>query len=368
MSEESVPIRLFFDARYVRMDFHDGISRYSVDLGNALAALHPIVLIVSDLRQLGYFPPGIAYVRSRSPEDARQSMLAGWLNKHNPDVVYSPLQMLGSFGRRFHLILTVQDLIYYRHNTPPRNLSRKTRLLWYLYHLTYWPERTLLRGADMVAVTSEATRADIVAAGLTERPMILLPPGPQDLRALLRQPFPAGGEAAPENLVYIGSYMAYKNVETLIAGMAYLPGRTLHLLSAIPAEREQELAALIPNGSRVVFHHGVSDEQYAALLADDAILVSASLDEGYGMPLAEAMTMGVPVVATDMPVFREVIGAGGRYFDGHSARAFADAVSSLDDPGVRRELVQQGQRHLARLSWHRSAQTLLDAARRLTGS
>ena len=96
------------------------------------------------------------------------------------------------------------------------------------------------------------------------------------------------------------------------------------------------------------------------LLADHAVLVSASLDEGYGLPVAEALALGVPAVVTDMPIFREVAGGGALYAPGTDAEAFAAAIRRLDDPAVRAGVIAAGTAHIARFSWERSAGILLD--------
>ncbi len=58
----------------------------------------------------------------------------------------------------------------------------------------------------------------------------------------------------------MGSFMPYKNVETMIRGMAELPGFTLHLLSRITPQRRAELEPLVPpERSKVEFHNGVTD-------------------------------------------------------------------------------------------------------------
>jgi len=95
------------------------------------------------------------------------------------------------------------------------------------------------------------------------------------------------------------------------------------------------------------------------------VLVSASLDEGYGLPVAEALALGVPAVVTDMPIFREVAGDGALYAPGTDAAAFAAAVRELDDPARRDAVIAAGTAHIGRFSWERSAHTLFDALDRL---
>lgn len=358
-------MRFFFDARYIRTDFHDGISRFSAQLGAAVHALAPdeTTFLVHDRAQLEHLPEGAKWLLFQPNDSPLEPIAALRLNRYRPDVVFSPMQTIGTAGRRYRAIVTLHDLIYHRHRTPPTNLAPLLRLGWWLYHLTFWPQRAALNGADAVATVSQTTAREIAAHRLTRRPVVVVPNAPNDLRALL------GGDAVrhgtSRNLVYMGSFMPYKNVETLIAGMARLPGRTLHLLSRIRPERRRELEALVPAGAEVVFHEGVSDEEYARLLADDAVLVTGSLDEGYGLPIAEALALGVPAVVSDLAIFHEVAGEGARYFDALDAAAFAREVEALADPEVRAATAAAGLAHMARFTWERSARLLLDTAREL---
>lgn len=358
-------MRLLFDARYIRTDFHDGISRYSMELAGAVWAAASargvdVTFVIFDEAQRGFLPEGAPIVVMHAPTSVREVLASRTLNKHRPDVVFSPMQTLGSMGRRFGLILTLHDTIYYRHRTPPKNLPWHVRLGWRLFHLSYVPQRLTLNSADVVATVSRTSADQFAAVKLTKRPVVVIPNAPQRLAELL----PKGAVIVPgaENLVYMGSFMPYKNVETLVRAMADLPGRTLHLLSRISPARRAELEALVPAGAHVRFHDGVTDAEYAALLADRAVLVSASLDEGYGLPLAEALELGVPAVVTDMPIFREVAGSGALYAGGTDAAAFAAAVRSLDDPALRAEVVAAGTAHIARFTWTRSADILLETA------
>ncbi len=360
-------MRLFFDARYLRTDFHDGISRFSHELAHALVAATEgtdveVTFVVHDPAQLALLPGGVAHVRIHAPTSAKEPLTARILNRHRPDVVYSPMQTMGSAGRRFGLILTLHDTIYYRHRTPPRDLSWGVRLLWRLFHLSYLPQRLTLNAADVVATVSETSRREFERVRLTKRPIVVLPNAPQRLAELLPADA-APGAAAPASLVYMGSFMPYKNVETIVRAMRWLPGRTLHLLSRISPARRAELEAIAPEGASIVFHGGVSDERYAELLADGGVLATLSLDEGYGLPLAEALALGVPAVVSDLEIFHEVAGPGALYVPATDAEAFAAAVRSLDDDRARADLVAAGREHIARFTWEESAARLVAAAR-----
>jgi len=352
---QCVDMKLFYDARYIRTDFHDGISRYSTELGNALAKLTDVTFLICDLAQVQFLPKKAHYIQIHSPLSPLEIFTASILNKLGPDIVFSPMQTMGTAGRNYKLILTSHDMIYYRHPMPPSNINGVLRLGWRLYHLTYLPERMSLNGADIVATVSTTVQREFEQAKLTKRPIVVIPNAPQQFHT-----HTVTHTNAPKNIIYMGSFMPYKNVEVLIKGMHWLPGRTLHLLSKIAPARRKELTALIPKGADVRFHGGVTDDEYEALLADNAILATASFDEGYGIPVAEALAMGVPAVISNIPIFHEVAAGGALYFEPTDPKQFASCVKQLDDKTTRDALIKNGRAHISSFSWDDSAQALLN--------
>ncbi|MGL4339697.1 MAG: glycosyltransferase family 4 protein [Rhodoglobus sp.] len=359
-------MKIVFDARYVRTDFHDGISRYSVELGSALSKLVPVVFLVETADQLTFFPHRAGEIVGVQRESPAEIVTALRLNKHRPDVVFSPLQVIGSFGRKFALVLTLQDLIYHTHHTPPTNLRWWTRAIWFLYHLTYIPQRLTINRADVIATISESTKREIELNRLTRKDIVVVPNAPRDLPGNASEDG-IFHESPPKNLLYMGSFMGYKNVETLVLGMEFLPGRVLHLLSSVSKHRREELTRLSPKGSKVIFHNGVSDEEYSRLLHDDSILVSASSAEGFGLPPIEALRSGVPVAVSDIDVFHEIVGEGGVYFDPTVPADFSRAIKALDPASERLRRVSIGKEHIRQFAWDKSAEQLLSAVVKADG-
>lgn len=349
-------LRIAVDARFTRVGHHDGISRYGASLAEAVAKHADVLMLISDERQLALLPD-LPWVKINSPLSPAELLVAFRVNRLGADAVVSPMQTMGSWGRKYPLILTLHDLIYYSNPTPPGFLPAPVRALWRLYHLAYWPQRLLLNRADVVATISDTTRSLIARHRLTRRPVRIVGNAPQP-GAVLRDP-----AAAPEKiLLYMGSFMPYKNVETVVRGMGHLPGYTLHLLSRISPARRSELQALVPDGARVVFSNGVTDAEYGDLLRRATALVTLSRAEGYGLPMIEAMAAGTPVVASDIPIFREVAGGAALLVDPDSPEAFAEAVSALDDPQHWRSASKAGLKRAAEYSWETSARELLAAA------
>ena len=357
-------MKLFFDARFIRVDFHDSMSRCSTELAAAITTLTPVTFIIHDKAQLALLPSGADYIKIHATTSIKEPFTALLLNKYKPDVVFTPMQTMGSLGRKFKLILMLHDLIYYHYRTPPKQFSPLIRLGWRLYHATYLPQRITLNNADAVATVSEASKKEILEARLTKRPVIVMPNAPRDLAQFLEEP--ARMNASPKNLVYMGTFMGYKNVEALIAGMEYLPGRRLHLLSPITSARRQELEKRIPNGAEVIFHNGISDEEYAKLLTNDAVFVTATRYEGFCLPLAEALALGVPAVVSDLPVLHEVADGGALYFGCNQPQEFAERVKELDKAAAVQKITKTGKKHISNFTWKKSASILLKTAKELT--
>ncbi|NCT90808.1 glycosyltransferase family 4 protein [Cellulomonas sp. APG4] len=356
-------MRALVDCRYVRVGRHDGISRFTVGLVTELAWLLPVELLVSDERQLDHLPD-LPWHLISAPTSWREPFVARQVRRLHPDVVFSPMQTMGSWGRDYGLVLTLHDLIYYRHRTPPGGLPAAVRVLWRAFHLAWWPQRALLNRADHVVTVSRTTQHLMARHRLTRRPVTVVTnaadPG-------LPTGTPSRHERRPGVLVYMGSFMPYKNVETLARAVAMLPGHVLHLMSRVTPSDRTRLSDLA-GAERLVFHDGATDEEYWQVLRGATALVSASRDEGFGIPLVEAMALGTPVVVSDIPVFREIGGDAAAYVDPGDAEGFAEAVRALADGGEWERRSTAARARADRFAWDASAAILADVLRRVAGA
>ena len=163
---------VFFDCRFIRVDHHDGISRFSSELFKSLSMTESVTAIISDIQQLNELPQGADYFLANDPKNPLLELfLPRRLNKQGASVVFSPMQTMGSLGKKYRLILTLHDLIYYKHRKPPVFLAWPIRLAWRLFHLSFAPVRFLLNGADAVVTISETTKSLIEMNRLTRRPV-----------------------------------------------------------------------------------------------------------------------------------------------------------------------------------------------------
>jgi len=118
----------------------------------------------------------------------------------------------------------------------------------------------------------------------------------------------------------------------------------------------------------VIFSGALSDAELAAALADSDVLVVTSQHEGFGVPVIEAMTLGLPVVANRIGALPEVIGDGGLLVDTTDPCALAGAVARmLGEPGLKETLGEAARRRVAALDLPSAGERAVDLVAALAG-
>jgi len=112
----------------------------------------------------------------------------------------------------------------------------------------------------------------------------------------------------------------------------------------------------------------VDEDDLPPLYRGASFLLQASLAEGFGLPVVEAMACGAPVVASDLPVFREVAGDAARFFDPRDAEAIALAMREVHaDAALRAQLRARGIDRARSFSWDDAAERTLAIYREVLG-
>jgi len=359
-------MRLIFDCRFIRKEHHDGISRFSTELFSALAKQIPVIALISDESVLKWLPADTEYIVANNPTNPLAELgIARKLNKRGATHVFSPMQTMGSLGKKYKLVLTLHDLIYYSHPKAPSFLPFLVRVAWRIYHLSFLPVRLLLNRADAVVTVSETSKALIEKNRLTNKAVHVIYNAPESLAPNSQLARPVT-KSSRNKLVYMGSFMEYKNVELLVEAMRVLPDYELVLLSRIAKQRESALQSLAGSAeNRVTFRNGVTDLEYAAELTSAFALVSASKEEGFGIPLVEAMGYAIPLVLSDIPIFKEIAQDAALYFDPSSPEQFAQQVRKLEEPGKWNEISSHSRERATLFGWNKSATKLLEILKQL---
>lgn len=114
----------------------------------------------------------------------------------------------------------------------------------------------------------------------------------------------------------------------------------------------------------VVWLRGIDDDLLAAVYSGARAFVTASYYEGFNLPLLEALACGVPAVATDLAVHREVAGTAALYVPVDAPDRLADALwSVLSDDDLVQRLRHAARERASQFSWRRSAEQHLEVYR-----
>ena len=133
------------------------------------------------------------------------------------------------------------------------------------------------------------------------------------------------------------------------------------------AYRPETAAALVKElgVSDIVVELGAVPYQQLHLLYRRADLyVTPAYTETFAHPLVEAMASGLPVIASDLPVHREICGEAGAYFARFSAEELAETVASVaQSPEATRRMVELGMQRSREFSWKTHVERILELCR-----
>jgi glycosyltransferase involved in cell wall biosynthesis len=175
---------------------------------------------------------------------------------------------------------------------------------------------------------------------------------------------------APANgyVLFVGTLEPRKNVGVLLdAFEKILEGRAGHSGAGIPelvlagnatdaARPWLERLVRPPLAGRARHLGYVDAADRRALYEGASVLVLPSFDEGFGLPVLEAMTLGVPVVASRRGSLPEVLGEAGQLVDAEDAQGFADAINRvLRDPALAAASAAKGVDRSTQFRWDRAA-------------
>ena len=111
--------------------------------------------------------------------------------------------------------------------------------------------------------------------------------------------------------------------------------------------------------NRLVLLHDMDDRELALAYSGALGFIFPSLAEGFGIPLLEAMACGVPVIASDIPVFHEVASDAAQFFDPHDEEELASVMCRLlSDESLCERLRAAGRTRSSHFSWGKSARDL----------
>jgi len=167
----------------------------------------------------------------------------------------------------------------------------------------------------------------------------------------------------------VGALQKRKNTARLVRAFAAMPqGWRLILAGSHGFEAEETLDAISrsPRRADITAAGFVTDQELSALYAQASIFAFPSLDEGFGIPLLEAMMAQVPVLTSNRSALPEVAGDAALLVDPFQEEEIGVALRRLaEDDTLRASLVAKGIRRVARFSWENTVRQTLHVYRQL---
>lgn len=173
-------------------------------------------------------------------------------------------------------------------------------------------------------------------------------------------------------VLFVGAIQKRKNVARLVRAFERMPREwTLVLAGAADgfgAAEELATVSKSPRSADITVAGYVTREELEDLYARASIFAFPSLDEGFGMPVLEAMARGVAVVTSNCSAMPEVAGDAALLVDPHDEEDISDALARLAvEDGFRYELVERGRARVAEFSWERAVRETWGVYQRLRG-
>jgi mannosyltransferase len=168
-----------------------------------------------------------------------------------------------------------------------------------------------------------------------------------------------------KKVLYVGHRTGYKNFELLVSAIKELrmTDETIRLIVAGPSLDSSESLLLnsILGSEAWRSVSNPNDETLQELYSSSLIHCVTSHLEGFGMTILESMSNGTPVVLTDIPVFHEVAGTAGIYFNHNSVSDLVEKIShTIQEVGYFEQSVIV-RKHAENFSWHESAKKVASA-------
>lgn len=382
MSPATRPLRIGLNLVYLE-ERSGGAGTYARELIGALLEAEPGIRIVAFVSSeapgwLDAAPwrPEIEVVRypvtiTHGPRGnfvrvmgAQWALLPWQAARRRLDVVHGLANITPLVAPRVATVVTVLDLIWMRFaHTLERSATVGMRL-------TTPPSA---RRADRVIAISHAAKADLSAtlglpAGKIDVTHLGMRPGdpkaPPTSETELRARLGLGN--APVVLT-VGQKREHKNQLGLIRALPCLDGAVL-VLPGAPTPHEAVLraeAARLDLDDRVVFPDWLSPADLEGLYRLAHCFALPSFEEGFGLPILEAMGRGVPVACSNASSLPEVAGDAAELFDPAEPEDIARALRAvLGDERRRAELRRRGLERAGQFPWRRTAEATLDSYRR----
>lgn len=357
-----------------RLWSESGLGRYIRNLVLNLQKIdqeneYIILLIKKDFDQLKFeknFSKKLVDIRWYTFQE--QLFLPKILKSLKPDLVHFPHFNVPILYKGKYVV-TIHDLIHQHFKT--RNVTTLNPMFFKFKQISYHQafSKALKNSQTIITPTKfvkdqlveewkvNYTKISVTHEGVDEE-IIKLVKNTKVTVSILGQKF---GIKKPY-LFYIGNAQPHKNLPFLIEGFLEIKNDfpNLQLVLSGPQHLFWDRLKQQYSDPDIIYTGFVSEEEMVSLYKNCEGFVLPSLEEGFGIPVLEAMACGVPVICSDIGSLKEVGGEAALYFDPNYKTSFKNQISKiLKDQKLRNELIEKGDQRYQEFSWQKMAEQTL---------
>ncbi|MGD9129054.1 MAG: glycosyltransferase family 1 protein [Candidatus Woesebacteria bacterium] len=351
---------------------HAGIGRYIENLISRLPLLAPEInwvyffydkkqaepiLKKISRKQTKNLKLEIIYTPIRHYSLAEQIKLPQIFQKAKLDLLHVPhfnvpLLYQGKF------VVTIHDLLWHKQ----RGLEVTTLAPWQ-YYFKYAAYRFIsskaIQKANSILVPAETVKQEIIHFyPYVENKIIVTKEGISEIfqkdlvKNIKHSISPKLNDKQLKQLIYLGSLYPHKNIKLVIKALELLPEYRLKIIGARNVFQDQIKAFIkeLKLEKQVSFAGYLTDQELLREFHRSFALVQPSLSEGFGLTGVEAMACALPVLASNIDVFKEIYQDSPVYFNPKSVNSFVEAVKELEED-ERSTIIKKGRDLASQYNW-----------------
>lgn len=311
--------------------------------------------------------PNYEIKKLRWPFFWTQIRFAGALWKDEPDCLWMPFHNIPlAKPKKVKTTITIHDLAF----------------KYFPDHFTFWDLKKLnfladmaINHADKIIAISEATKKDILKfyPQIKSEKIKVIYHGYNDDFSKIISPEESEKILKSYNLqpltyiLYVGALQPRKNLSTLIEAFNHIKKERSEIKLVLAGEKAWLWEGILekveqsPFKDDIILTGQVSQKELITLYREAALFVFPSLYEGFGLPILEAFTSRVPVLAANNSSLPEVGGDAALYFDAlNPADLKQKMLSVLSSEEIRNSMIDKGLQQLQKFSWAKCAKETLE--------
>jgi len=358
-------MKILYDYQAFSIQKYGGVSRVYVDLLTSLSAVHNVEVSVSSKFSDNYYVDKASlYEQSSLLRDFSFRGKIRIINALNK--IYSRGEINNSDYDVFHP--TYYDPYYIRAVRKPTvvvvhdMINELFPSMFSKYNSISKYKKMVMDASNLIVAISHNTKSDIlkIYPDIDETKIHVIHHGYSD--SLSHGATPVN---VPEKyILFVGQRGLYKNFNNFLMSVKDVILSGVSLVCVGGGKFSKAESCLIRDNDLVdsVMQVNVSDPEMNYIYQNAICFVFPSLYEGFGLPLLESLANDCPIVCSDIPIFKEVLGSAGAYFDPNSIVDMRETIQSIvNDASLRVRYSKKGAVRINDFKINKASKQYLDA-------